>query len=56
MSLPPTAMRLSSGWMRSQARSAMQIRQSREARRAARDAFYAELLTPTEGDGEPPPF
>jgi hypothetical protein len=31
-------------------------RQCREARRQARDAFYFELLSPTEGDGEPPPF
>jgi hypothetical protein len=31
-------------------------RQCREARRQAGDAFYAELMTPTEGDGEPPPF
>jgi hypothetical protein len=28
----------------------------RELRRRARDAFYDSLLTPTEGDGEPPPF
>jgi len=33
-----------------------QNRQCREARRQASDAFYAELLSPTEGDGEPPPF
>ena len=33
-----------------------QNRQSRETRREARDALYAELMTPTEGDGEPPPF
>jgi len=33
-----------------------QNRQDREAREQARDAFYAELLSPTEGDGEPPPF
>jgi hypothetical protein len=33
-----------------------QNRQCREARRQARDAFYTELMTPTEGDGEPPPF
>jgi hypothetical protein len=31
-------------------------RQCREARRQASDAFYSELLSPTEGDGEPPPF
>jgi hypothetical protein len=34
-----------------------QNRQAREARRKARDAYHAELFTPTEGgDGEPPPF
>ena len=33
-----------------------QNRQCRETRREARDAFYAEPMTPTEGDGEPPPF
>lgn len=33
-----------------------QNRQRREARLQARDAFYAELMTPTGGDGEPPPF
>jgi hypothetical protein len=33
-----------------------QNRQAREARRAARDVFYAELLTPTDGHDEPPPF
>jgi hypothetical protein len=33
-----------------------QNRQCREARRQAREAFYTELMTPTEGDGEPPPF
>jgi hypothetical protein len=32
-----------------------QNRQFREARRAASDAFYAGLMTPPEGDGEPPP-
>jgi len=32
-------------------------RQVREARKQARAAFYAELLSPTDhGDGEPPPF
>jgi hypothetical protein len=31
-------------------------RDARESRRKARDAFYADLVTPTEGDGEPPPF
>jgi hypothetical protein len=31
-------------------------RQERETRQQARGAFYTELLTPTEGDGEPPPF
>jgi hypothetical protein len=33
-----------------------QNQQAREARRQARDAYCAELMTPTEGDGEPPPF
>jgi hypothetical protein len=29
---------------------------ARQARRRARDAFYDGLFTPTERDGEPPPF
>jgi hypothetical protein len=33
-----------------------QNRQFRQARRAASDASYAGPMTPTEGDGEPPPF
>jgi len=33
-----------------------QNRQFREARRAASDTSYAGPMTPTEGDGEPPPF
>jgi hypothetical protein len=31
-------------------------RQAREARQKERDAFYSELMSPSNGDGEPPPF
>ncbi len=31
-------------------------RDARIARREAREAFYTELMYPSHGDGEPPPF
>jgi hypothetical protein len=33
-----------------------QNREAREARQNTRDAFYADLMAPRGGDGEPPPF
>jgi hypothetical protein len=33
-----------------------QNRDARIARRAKRNAYYADLLSPECGDGEPPPF